>query len=134
MDLNRSELLAKEIRRKYPRETPEQIAQAEDIQIIFTDYTTDRFSVAVFLDTIVCGKAPPPLRQLTIAHALGHYYLHKKAIWWSGGKEPESKEWAEADCFAAWLLDPASMERYHNRKRTLFYSVATYVGGGHEPQ
>ena len=105
-------LVAQDVLDRYPGPLPvdvERIAEAEGLEVVEWGFPT--LEEAWFPPVIaVRAGLDPPWRRWVIAHALGHYYLHRgNQVWFRlRGRAMEGVRLQEegAEQFAAWLLMP----------------------------
>ncbi len=100
-------MISRDALRKYEGKEPENIAEAEGLEILEVDDMPPRIGDMLCLRTIIIRRGLSPAeRRWRIAHCLGHHFLHQG----NGGNRKHSRiilnptEEREADVFAGYLI------------------------------
>jgi|UniRef100_A0A7C3SNF6 Zn-dependent peptidase ImmA (M78 family) len=95
---------------KKPPVKPDVIAYGLGFNITFTKVPTPKISGIIYNKEIVINSSDPIVRQrFSLAHELGHYFLHDQSSSFHKFDKEYIRKEQEADLFAASLLMPLFM-------------------------
>lgn len=106
----KAEQRARELSAQYPGPVPidvESIAEAEGLEIVDCSFH-ELQEVWLWPCVAVKRDLPESWRRWVIAHAMGHYYLHRGNQLWFRRRDDVlgQRQESQAERFAAWLLIP----------------------------